>query len=93
MKNQVQQENLILQKIKKKMDRIKATQQKLLQPLEEPPSHQRGKHFFFQPAFLPSNQNNNKFVFFFIIYKIICDFFFLGFFFLFLWFRKSVFFL
>lgn len=47
MKNQIQQENLILQKIKKKMDRIKATQQKLLQPLEEPPSHQRGTQFFF----------------------------------------------
>lgn len=71
MKNQVQQENLILQKIKKKMDRIKATQQKLLQPLEEPTSHQRGKYFFFQPAFLPSNQNNNIF----IIYKKNCDFF------------------
>lgn len=45
MKNQGQQENLILQKIKKKMDRIKATQQKLLQPMEEPSSHQRGNIF------------------------------------------------
>lgn len=88
MKNQVQQENLILQKIKKKMDRIKATQQKLLQPIEEPPSHQRGKFLLnLQNLKITFKQNNNKLVFF-IIYKIFAIFSC----FLLIWFRKCLFF-
>lgn len=35
----------VLEKLKAKMDRIKATQQKLLETAKEPPHHAKGKIF------------------------------------------------
>lgn len=43
VKQEAERESQILQKIKMKMDRIKATQQKILEPVHEPTSHAKGK--------------------------------------------------
>lgn len=42
VKLEVERESQILQKIKMKMDRIKATQQKILEPVHEPTTHAKG---------------------------------------------------
>lgn len=43
MKVEQEHEIEVLQKLKAKMDRIKATQQKLLESVKEPPHHAKGK--------------------------------------------------
>lgn len=45
MKVEQEAEIEVLQKLKAKMDRIKATQQKLLESVKEPPHHAKGKSF------------------------------------------------
>lgn len=42
MKKEAERESQILQKIKMKMDRIKATQQKILEPVHDPTTHAKG---------------------------------------------------
>lgn len=42
MKVEQEREIEVLQKLKAKMDRIKATQQKLLESVKEPPHHAKG---------------------------------------------------
>lgn len=42
VKKEAERESQILQKIKMKMDRIKATQQKILEPVHDPTTHAKG---------------------------------------------------
>lgn len=52
MKLEQEHEMQVLQKLKAKMDRIKATQQKLLESAKEPSHHGRGKKFYSVQVFV-----------------------------------------
>ena len=66
-----EREAQILQKIKTKMDRIKATQQRVLEE-NEPKHHAAGKKSFSADFFLSSFRSRDK-LFFDIVYVINCD--------------------
>lgn len=78
MKQGLDREKQILEKIKAKMDRIKATQQKVLEPIQEPITHGQGNtsdsisSIFLFPYFISFLLNERFFIF---IPVNFCDFF------------------